>query len=98
MEDEKEIRKAKKTHKRGSSDNEDEQYPGVSRQKRVKLRAEQLFVEAQVLKKAKQADAEQKKARKTYKEGTYQDNQTKVNKIRTDEVHNNDEGKTVQLT
>eukprot|EP00972_Heterocapsa_arctica_P083071 12241033-Heterocapsa_arctica.AAC.1 len=43
MEDEKELRKAKKTNKRGYSDNEDEQYPGVSSQKRVKLTAEQLF-------------------------------------------------------
>eukprot|EP00972_Heterocapsa_arctica_P028050 4126876-Heterocapsa_arctica.AAC.1 len=47
MEDEKEDRKANKTNKRGSTDNEDEQYPGISNEKRVKLRAEQLFVEAQ---------------------------------------------------
>eukprot|EP00972_Heterocapsa_arctica_P047208 6964286-Heterocapsa_arctica.AAC.1 len=47
---------------------------------------------------AKQADAEQKRARKTVNEGTDQGNQTKYNKIRTDKVHNNDEGKTVQLT
>eukprot|EP00972_Heterocapsa_arctica_P066719 9846298-Heterocapsa_arctica.AAC.1 len=51
MEDEKEVRKATKTNKRGSSDNEDEQYPGVSSQKIVKLRAEQLFEEAQALKR-----------------------------------------------
>eukprot|EP00972_Heterocapsa_arctica_P091040 13432565-Heterocapsa_arctica.AAC.1 len=47
MEEEKEVRKAKKTNKRATADNEDEQYPGVSCQKRVKLRAEQLFFEAQ---------------------------------------------------
>eukprot|EP00972_Heterocapsa_arctica_P093583 13804588-Heterocapsa_arctica.AAC.1 len=64
----------------------------------MKLRAEQLFVEAQVLNKVTQAHAEHKRGRKTEKEGTYQDNQTKVKKIRTDKVHNKDEGKTVQLT
>eukprot|EP00972_Heterocapsa_arctica_P027132 3989673-Heterocapsa_arctica.AAC.1 len=77
MEEEKEVRNAKKTNKRGSADNEDLQYPGVSSQKRVKLRAEQLFVEAQVLKKAKQADAEQKRVRKHKKEGTDHENHTK---------------------
>eukprot|EP00972_Heterocapsa_arctica_P062150 9160575-Heterocapsa_arctica.AAC.1 len=41
--DEKEVIKSKKTTKRGSSDNEDEEYPGVSSQKRVNIRAEQLF-------------------------------------------------------
>eukprot|EP00972_Heterocapsa_arctica_P048344 7129392-Heterocapsa_arctica.AAC.1 len=50
-------------NKRGYDDKEEEQYPGVSSQKRVKLRAEQLFHEAQVLKKEQQAEAEQKRAR-----------------------------------
>eukprot|EP00972_Heterocapsa_arctica_P002045 293276-Heterocapsa_arctica.AAC.1 len=80
MEDEKEVRKTKKTHKIGSSDNEDEQYLGVSSQRRVKIRAELLLVEAQALKKAQNAAAEQKRARETDKEEKYKDIQTNVKK------------------
>ena len=54
----------KNLNKRGHEDNDEEKYPGVSSQKRVKIRAEQLFIEAQVLKKEHQAEAEQKRARK----------------------------------
>eukprot|EP00972_Heterocapsa_arctica_P061545 9077738-Heterocapsa_arctica.AAC.1 len=56
-----EDRNANNTNQRGASDNEDEQYPGVSNQKRVNIRAEQLFLEAQLLKKTHQADADQKR-------------------------------------
>eukprot|EP00972_Heterocapsa_arctica_P034215 5038391-Heterocapsa_arctica.AAC.1 len=64
----------------------------------VKIRAEQLFVEAQILKKAQHVAAEQKRARKKDKEKQTQDNQTKVKKSSTDKVHSDEKGKIVQLT
>eukprot|EP00972_Heterocapsa_arctica_P091617 13514120-Heterocapsa_arctica.AAC.1 len=50
--------------KRRYEDNEDENYPGVSSQKRVKNRAEQIFYEAQAKKKEQQTEADNKRALK----------------------------------
>eukprot|EP00972_Heterocapsa_arctica_P088070 12985424-Heterocapsa_arctica.AAC.1 len=53
-----------KGNKRGHDNNEEDIYPGVSIQKRVKHRAEQHFHETQAHKKEQQAEAENKRARK----------------------------------
>eukprot|EP00972_Heterocapsa_arctica_P032744 4821565-Heterocapsa_arctica.AAC.1 len=76
--------RAKKINKRGTSDNEDEEYPGVSTQKRVKIRAEKIFVEAQAFKKAQHAATEQKRTRKAEKEEKGKVMQTNAKKSRTD--------------
>eukprot|EP00972_Heterocapsa_arctica_P114863 16444743-Heterocapsa_arctica.AAC.1 len=71
-------------NKRGYDDKEEEQYPGVSNQKNMKIRAEQLFHEAQALKKEHQAEAEQKRARKREKEEARQGKQKMIIKVETD--------------
>eukprot|EP00972_Heterocapsa_arctica_P036158 5320345-Heterocapsa_arctica.AAC.1 len=67
-----------------SGNNEDEPFPGVSSQKRVKPRAEQLFIEAQAIQMAQKDSAEQKKTRELYKDDKTHMVQKNAKKSRTD--------------
>eukprot|EP00972_Heterocapsa_arctica_P052058 7660141-Heterocapsa_arctica.AAC.1 len=72
-----------KYNKRGLDDNGEQNYPGVSSQKRVKNRAEQIVQETQAQKKEQQAEVEQTKERNKTKEQARQ-NQRKTNEVETD--------------
>eukprot|EP00972_Heterocapsa_arctica_P111246 16378671-Heterocapsa_arctica.AAC.1 len=56
------------TKRRSSGNNEDKEFPGASSQKRVKIIAEQLFIEAQAIKKTQNNPAEKKRTRKADKD------------------------------
>eukprot|EP00972_Heterocapsa_arctica_P079735 11748663-Heterocapsa_arctica.AAC.1 len=62
------IKELQQAKKRGTGDNEDEELPGGSNQKRVKIKAEQLFIEAQAFKKTQIDSTEQKRTREADKD------------------------------